>query len=115
MNSGAKGKRGELEVAKFLRDNFNLPDARRGQQYCGLEGNADVVNGFFNTHPEVKFVEALNLMRAMGQAVADCGDAIPYVFHKKNRGDLMVTVRASDLKEFCKAVVEATIITRSEA
>lgn len=102
-NSRQKGKRGEREYAKWLRDNFGL-DARRGQQYCGLAGNADVVGGFPNTHAECKWVESLNLQRAMAQAVADCGDAIPYVVHKKNRQDMMITVRASDLKEFSLAV-----------
>ena len=103
-NSRAKGKRGELEYAHWLNDNFNL-NARRGQQYCGLAGNADVVGGFPNTHAECKWVESLNLQRAMEQAVADCGDAIPYVVHKKNRQPMLITVKASDLKEFCQAVV----------
>ena len=111
-NSRAKGKRGELEYAHWLRDNFGL-DARRGQQYCGLAGNADVVGGFPNTHAECKWTESLNIIRAMGQAVADCGDAIPYVVHKKNRQQMMITVRASDLKEFCMAVTAT--ITKQEA
>ena len=112
-NSRAKGKRGELEYAHWLRDNFGL-DARRGQQYCGLAGNADVVNGFPNTHPECKWTESLNLGKAMMQAVADCGgDAIPYVVSKKNRQDMLITVRANDLKEFCTAVV--TTIIKQEA
>ena len=109
-NSRAKGKRGELQFAHWLRDNFGLK-ARRGQQYCGLAGNADVVGGFPNTHAECKWCEALNLTRAMGQAVADCkGDAIPYVVSKKKRQDMLITVRASDLKDFCTAVV--TTITK---
>jgi len=113
-NSRAKGKRGELEYAHWLRDNFNLPDARRGQQYCGLEGNADVVGGFPNTHAECKWCESLNLQRAMAQAVADCNaDAIPYVVSKKNRQDMLITVRASDLKGFCTAVVDT--IMKKEA
>jgi hypothetical protein len=112
MNSRRKGKRGELCVAHFLKEHFGL-QARRGQQYCGANGDADVVGGFPNTHCEVKFVESLNITKAMGQAVADCGDAIPYVFHKKNRGDLLITVRASDLKDFCKSVVN-TINEREE-
>ena len=112
-NSRAKGKRGELEYAHWLRDNFGL-DARRGQQYCGLAGNADVVNGFPNTHPECKWTESLNLGKAMMQTVADCGgDAIPYVVSKKNRQDMLITVRANDLKEFCTAVV-TTIISQGE-
>ena len=112
-NSRAKGKRGELEYAHWLSDEFGL-NARRGQQYCGLAGNADVVGGFPNTHPECKWVESLNLQRAMCQAVADCkGEAIPYVVHKKNRQDMMITVRASDLKGFCTSVVD-TIIKQGE-
>jgi len=91
-----------------LRTNFNCPNARRGQQYCGANGDADVVGGFANTHPEVKFVQSLNVDKAMEQAIADCGDAIPYVAHKKNGKELLITVRALDLKEFCKSVV-ATI------
>ena len=60
MNSRRKGKRGELCVAHFLKENFGL-NARRGQQYCGANGDADVVGGFPNTHCEVKFVESLNI------------------------------------------------------
>ena len=113
-NSRAKGKRGELQFAHWLRDNFGLK-ARRGQQYCGLAGNADVVGGFPNTHAECKWCEALNLTRAMGQAVADCGDAIPYVVSKKNRQDILITVRASDLKGFCNAVVDTIIEQENQA
>jgi len=108
-NSRAKGKRGELEYAHWLQDNFGL-DARRGQQYCRLAGNADVVGGFPNTHAECKWVESLNISKAIMQAVADCGDAIPYVVHKKNRQDILITIRASDLKEFCRAVVDTITI-----
>lgn len=112
MNSRQKGKRGELFFVHWLRDNFGL-DARRGQQYCGANGDADVVGGFPDTHCEVKFVQALNISKAMEQAVADCGDKIPYVAHKKNREELLITVRAKDLKEFSKSVV-STIIERED-
>ena len=107
-NSRAKGARGERYVAKHLRENYNLPDARRGQQYCGLAGNADVVGGFPNTHSEVKFVEKLNIDKAMAQAARDCGSAIALCWHKKNQGPLFVTVRASDLKQLAKAVIEVS-------
>ena len=105
MNSRQKGKRGELYFVHWLRDNFNLK-ARRGQQYCGANGDADVVGGFPNTHCEVKFVQALNITKAMHQAVADARGSIPYVAHKKNREDLLITVRADDLKDLCKSVVD---------
>ena len=108
MNSRAKGARGEREWAEFLRDRLNCPDARRGCQFAGRsvsgDDTPDVVGGIPLTHPEVKRTERLSLYQAMGQAVNDCGDAIPYVAHKKNREDWVVVVRAIDLLEFCQAV-----------
>ena len=109
MNSRSKGARGERYYANWLKEHFGL-DARRGQQYCGLAGNADVVGGFPNTHAEVKFVEALSITKAMDQAVRDCGSAIPYVAHKKNRSELLITVRGIDLLEFAKSVCDSTTI-----
>tara|TARA_R110002110_G_scaffold361563_1_gene571228 strand:- start:582 stop:965 length:384 start_codon:yes stop_codon:yes gene_type:complete len=108
MNSRAKGARGERYYARWLRETFGL-SARRGQQYSGGQDSPDVVGGFINTHPEVKFVEKLNIDKAMDQAVRDCGNNIPYVAHKKNHRDLLITVRAKDLEEFCGSVC-ATII-----
>ena len=105
-NSISKGKRGEREWAKFLRDNCNCKDARRGQQYQGGADSPDVVCGIPNTHCEVKRVEKLNLGNAMAQAVADSGgDSIPYVAHRKNMGEWMVTVRADDLVAFAELIV----------
>ena len=105
INSNSKGKRGEREWAKWLRDNCNCNDARRGQQYQGGADSPDVVCGIPNTHCEVKRVEKLNLTHAMAQACADSGDAIPYVAHRKNMGEWMVTICASDLVAFAESVV----------
>ena len=104
-NSISKGKRGEREWAKWLRDNANCKDARRGQQYSGGQDSPDVVGGFPDTHAEVKRVEALNLSKAMAQAVADCGDLIPYCAHRKNNGEWFVTVRACDLFAFAERIL----------
>jgi Holliday junction resolvase len=41
MNSRAKGARGERELASVLRNEGF--DARRGQQYCGANGDADLL------------------------------------------------------------------------
>ena len=110
MNSKDKGKRGERFAAQWLRDNFGL-EARRGCQFSGGQDSPDVVGGFNGTHCEVKYVEKLNLEKAMQQAVGDRGNNIPYVFHKRNRHDPLITVRASDLLRFAKIVVDqATII-----
>lgn len=94
--SNDKGKRGERELAQFLRAH-GYGGAKRGQQYCGADGSADVV-GLPGVHIECKRVERLNLHDAMGQAKADArGGDIPAVFHKKNRGEWLVTMRAEDM------------------
>ena len=51
-NSRDKGKRGERELARWF--NSLGFDCRRGQQYCGVQGNADVV-GLAGIHVEVKY------------------------------------------------------------
>ena len=63
-----KGKRGERELAGVFRE-YGY-DARRGQQYCGAAGNADVI-GLPGIHVECKRVEKLNLLDAVAQAVHD--------------------------------------------
>ena len=106
-NSISKGKRGEREWAKWLRDNCNCQNARRGQQYQGGADSPDVVCGIPNTHCEVKRIErGVNLQNAMAQAVADSGgNAIPYVAHRKNLGEWMVTIRACDLVSFAEMIL----------
>lgn len=94
MNSKDKGKRGEREWAKVCRAEGY--DARRGQQFCGLEGDADVI-GLPGVHMEVKRTEALRLYDAMGQSVRDAkDDEIPIVAHRKNDCGWVVIMRAED-------------------
>lgn len=82
INSCEKGKRAERALAKFLRD-LGYLFARRGQQHDGLEGE-DVV-GVPGHHVECKWDEALNIDKAMAQAIRDGKpDVIPIVIHRKN-------------------------------
>lgn len=97
MNSRQKGKRGELELARKLRE-YGY-DSRRGQQYCGSNGDADVV-GLPGIHIECKRVEKLNLYDAMAQSIADSKESErPTVFHRKNNCDWLVTMRFDDWME----------------
>jgi Holliday junction resolvase len=81
--SREKGKRGEREVATKLREHGF--EGRRGQQYCGLEGDADVV-GIPGYHIEVKRTEQLRLRDAMAQAFADADTGeVPVVVHRRSR------------------------------
>jgi Holliday junction resolvase len=95
MNSKQKGKRGELELAAVLREaGF---EARRGQQYCGANGDADVVHSIPGVHLECKRVEKLNLRSAYEQAAKDAGDDMPIVAHRTNRQSWLVTLSLADL------------------
>lgn len=69
MNSRSKGATGEREVASILRG-YGYKKARRGQQYCGSNGDADVV-GLPGIHIEVKRRERLNIYDAIDQAKRD--------------------------------------------
>lgn len=92
VNSRAKGKRGELEFAKKLRE-LGFADARRGQQYSGANGDADVV-GTPGVHWEVKRVErGLDLYTALEQSERDARPGeLPHVAHRKNGKKWLVTV-----------------------
>lgn len=83
MNSRQKGKRGELELSKFLREH-GYTEARRGVQYQGGHDSADVV-GLPGHSVECKRVEALSLYDALAQAQRDAGPGeIPLVAHRRN-------------------------------
>lgn len=93
-NSRNKGAAGERELASKLRDyGYNC---RRGQQYSGANGDADVV-GLPGIHIECKRVEKLNLYDAMAQSVRDARpEEKPAVFHRKNNCEWLVTMRLDD-------------------
>ena len=84
-----KGKAGEREIAKILKEH-GYEEARRGQQYCGSNGDADVV-GLRGIHIEVKRVEKLNLWSALEQSKNDANDGeMPIVVHRPNRKEWVV-------------------------
>ena len=94
MNSRQKGAKGERELARVLREEGY--ETRRGQQYSGANGDADVV-GLPGIHIECKRVERLDLAGAMSQAKADARPGeLPAVFHRKNHGPWLTTMELSD-------------------
>lgn len=90
MNSRQKGAKAERELAKVISSyGYNC---RRGQQYCGANGDADVV-GLPGIHIECKRVERLNTYDAVDQAKRDSRDGeLPAVFHRKNHCEWLVTM-----------------------
>lgn len=92
--SREKGKRGERELASRLRDlGF---ETRRGQQFCGANGDADVV-GLAGIHIEVKRTEKFKMYDALAQSVSDAKeDEIPIVVTRKNNCDWIVCLPLDD-------------------
>lgn len=100
INSREKGKKGERELAKELRA-YGY-DCRRGEQYSGANGDADVV-GLPGIHIECKRVEKLNLYDAMAQAKHDCpSQTYPAVFHRKNNCEWLVTMSLENWMQIFK-------------
>ena len=101
MNSNNKGKRGEQELASKLKTcGYNT---RRGQQYCGINGDADVI-GLPGIHIECKRVNKLNVQDAMEQSIRDASyGEKPTVMHRRDRKDWLVTMTLDDWMELYKA------------
>lgn len=94
-NSRAKGAAGERELAKILREHGF--DARRGQQYCGANGDADVV-GLPGWHIECKRCQKYEIDKWWTQATTDCKESEkPLIAFRKNRGTWKVVL---DLEDF---------------
>ncbi len=94
VNSREKGKRYERHVASLFKAEGY--DARRGQQYSGANGDADVI-GVPGIHIEAKHQEAMRLYDWMSQSKADAREGeIPIVIHRKNNSADLVTMEFGD-------------------
>lgn len=101
-SSRDKGKRGELELAHVLQE-YGY-HARRGQQFNGRQGDADVV-GLPHIHIECKRVEKLNIYTAMEQSKRDAkDDEYPTVMHRKNCKEWLVTMPLNDWMQMYQEV-----------
>ncbi len=99
-NSKQKGARGERELSSKLKE-YGYK-TRRGQQYCGANGDADVV-GLPGIHIECKRVERLNIYDAISQAKADKKkDELGAVFHRKDRSEWLVSMTLDEWMKLYK-------------
>ena len=91
VNSKQKGARFERNLATILKNEYGY-NCRRGQQYCGANGDADVI-GLPGIHIEAKHQERMQLYDWVSQAKKDAREGeIPAVFHKKNNAEILVTL-----------------------
>ena len=104
LYSRNKGKRGERLWASFCREQGY--DVHRTAQYRGNTGAAGDVEGLPYIHCEVKYVQALNIAKAMDQSVRDsmAGEEhddpilhdIPIVASKRSKEPWLVTMEFLD-------------------
>lgn len=85
INSRRKGKTGELELVRKLRE-YGW-DCHRGQQYSGANGDADVV-GIPGVHIECKRRNRLDPYEYIAQARHDARKGeLPIVFMRRDRSE----------------------------
>lgn len=105
IDSKEKGKRGEREAASVLRLLLDKDDIQRGQQNKGGIDSPDVLIANSSLHAEIKRVERLNIYDAIDQAVRDGESKVPFVMHRRNKREWLITVRLSDLIAFCREIL----------
>lgn len=104
VNSRAKGAAGERELSKVLGEVLGVK-MRRGQQFSGLAGNADVV-GVDGLHVECKRVQSLNVSKAIEQSIRDAkAGSVPIVAHRKNGEQWLVTCCLDDLVDLSRVII----------
>lgn len=105
--SRAKGKRGELELAAYLRERGI--EARRGQQFSGGAGSPDVVHNLPGVHLECKRCESGNLYDWLAQAKRDAGasGALPVIAHRKNNREWVAILPLNELLEILVQLADA--------
>lgn len=103
VNSREKGARSEREIANLLREKYGFDQCRRGQQFSGLHGDADIVGVPF-LHCEIKNVQREAVRTWMKQSIRDAQEGeIPVVMHKKDREPWLVTLGIDDFMQFFRA------------
>lgn len=104
INSNAKGKVGEREVAALLREHGF--EARRGQQFAGGGDSPDVVHSMAGFHVEVKRTENFMLYPALAQATKDKKeDEDALILHRRNNKPWVVVMLAEDFLRIARQYI----------
>ena len=97
-----KGKTGELEVVRVLKD-AGWPRAERTSNGRAQHARGDVANGPAGCHIEVKRQERLNVPAAFRQIESDANPLdIPVLVHRPSGQDWMATIPLDELLPLLK-------------
>jgi len=96
--SRQKGKRGQREASKELIRLFPDCQARRSQQYCGADADADLTTDIMGLHCEVKRQERMQLYAWLAQSESDSkATDCPVVLHRQNGKPWICALYLDDL------------------
>ncbi|MCD8342929.1 MAG: hypothetical protein LUC19_00885 [Oscillospiraceae bacterium] len=108
-SSQKKGRKAELELAGILRGyGFEAVRAAEPLNF----GNVPDLVGLPNIHIECKRCEQQRLAEWVAQAVADSEkfcDGAPTIFHRRNRGEWLASMRLVDWVELYKCAYSRKI------
>lgn len=99
------GADGERALALFLRETLGIEARRSGQNYVFQA--EDVFHSLHGLHIECKRVERINVPAAMEQAKAAAKGNVPTVWHRRNRGEWLVTIRGEDVLTLAYLLITA--------
>lgn len=100
-----KGKRGEQELARTLRELFAC-EARRGQQYEGSPDSPDIKTDIEGVEFESKRVQAFYLYPSLEKAHSETGPrSLPVVCHRKDGKPWVVVCYLHDLPELARRLL----------
>jgi hypothetical protein len=107
LHSRNKGKRGEREAAAVIAQHWNATAARRSQQFCGRDGDADLT-GVPGMHLEVKRYARIAALDFLEQAEMDATPgSVPVVLMREDTStEWVAMVRVSDAPEFARRVMQ---------
>lgn len=99
-----RGKRGERMAARLLRKH-GFDTAKRGVQYCGKTGQADVVCDTLDwLHIEVKFTKQFRLNTFIKQCEEDCQGKPWMILHKADRQPWLAIMRLEAMGAWYKEI-----------
>lgn len=104
MMSRRKGKAGELEFIRLMRDELGDETVRRNLDQV-REGGADII-GLGNYSVEVKRCERMEFGKWITQACEQAGEKIPVVAWRRNGGKWRIWIEV-DVPLFAEMVRES--------
>lgn len=103
----AKGRRGEIELARYLQEH-GYTDAKPGKAVNF--GSEPDITGIEGLHIECKRHERIEINKWYKQAASDAErmqDGTPVVIYRQNRGQWMIVLSLSDFIDMSRGTADA--------